>query len=409
MRPVRGGRRARLVLVVLLALVGAGGVPGRPLRAMEAAGDGQPDLPVAAKAAVLMDAATGEVFYAKNEHTPLPLASVTKIMTLILILEDLAAGRIHLEDLVTASERAASMGGSQVWLEPGEQMTVKELLYAVGVGSANDAAVALAEFVAGSEQAFVDRMNRRAAELGMRDSRFSNATGLPPAQFGLPADSHQASAYDIALMSRHGLRLPGFIDLVSTWEYVMRQDGKKEPVLYSYNRMLKRYPGMNGIKTGFTTEAGFCIAASAKREGLQLIAVTLGNETSARREADVRAMLDYGFRTYRAHMVARAGDRLATLPVLKGREEQVPVTVQEDLAITVKRAESPRIERAVVPAASPPVAPVPRGTRAGELVALRDGREVARVPLVTQLPVERASVMELVARSARRLVAALLP
>ena len=235
------------------------------------------------KAAVLIDYHSGQVLYAHNEHEALPPASVTKVMTMLLALEAIRDGRASLDDLVVASDYAASMGGTQIWLEPGEQMPLGELLYAIAVGSANDAAVAVAEHLGGTEQAFVDMMNQRARELGMENTQFANPSGLPPQSVGKQGP-HLTSAYDIAIMSRHAISLPRFLEYTSTWgPVVMRPDTLERPVLWTYNRMLRSYPGMDGIKTGMTSEAGYCLAATAVRDGLRLIAVTLGAPTSAAR------------------------------------------------------------------------------------------------------------------------------
>lgn len=264
---------AAAVAIWIAARVALWSPPAAPTPVM--APPAAPELKLASKAAVLMDAASGQVLYALNPDEPLPPASVTKIMTLMLALEAVHEGRISMADVVVASERAASMGGSQIWLEPGERMTLRELLYAIAVGSANDASVAVAEALAGSEEAFVEMMNRRAQALGMKHTRFANATGLPPQETGDPGP-HVASAYDLALLSRQAAQTPGLLEMVSTWEYTMRRDGIQKPVLYNFNRLLKRYPGVDGIKTGMTSEAGYCIAVTAVRDNLRLIAVTLG-------------------------------------------------------------------------------------------------------------------------------------
>lgn len=207
-------------------------------------------VPLVSKAAIVIDAASGRILFEHNAHEALPPASVTKVMTLVLALEAVQSGQVSLDDMVTTSARAASMGGTQIWLETGESMSLGEMLWAIAVGSANDAAVAVAEYLAGSEPAFAERMNERARELGGRNTHFLNASGLPPADVGYSGE-HVTSAYDLAMISRHALFLPGFREMVSTWgPVVMRPTGSRVPELFTYNRMLRTYVGMDGIKTG---------------------------------------------------------------------------------------------------------------------------------------------------------------
>ena len=241
------------------------------------------ELDLTAKAALLMEASSGQILYAKDIDQPLPVASISKLMTLILVLEAVDAGKIALDDIVTASEYAASMGGSQVWLEKGEQLTLAELLYAVAVGSGNDASVAVAEYLAGSEPAFVALMNEKADKLGLTNTEYSNASGLPPSILG-SSGRQVMSARDVAVLCRYALSVPLLLDFVSTYEYTMRADSTKKPVLWNYNKLLRRYQGVDGFKTGFTTEAGHCIAATAERSDLRLIAVVLGSTSDAARK-----------------------------------------------------------------------------------------------------------------------------
>jgi len=245
---------------------------------------------VNADSALLMDTATGTILYAKNADQALPPASVTKIMTLLLFMEEIEAGNISLEDEVTVSEYAASMGGSQVFLEPGECMKAEELLKCVIIASANDAAVTLAEKIAGSEEAFVSRMNERAAELGMTNTHFENATGLDD-----DTTKHLTSAYDIALMSRELLKHPKITQYSTIWMDTIR-DGAFG--LTNTNRLIRFYNGATGLKTGSTSRAGFCMSATAMREGLHLIAVIMGADTRDTRNEAAKQLLDYGFANY---------------------------------------------------------------------------------------------------------------
>ena len=243
-------------------------------------------LEVSAKSAVLMDVATGTVLYEKNAHEALAPASVTKVMTMLLIMEAIDSGALRYEDTVTASEAAAAKGGSQIFLKAGEQMSVTEMLKSIAVSSANDCACAMAEHLAGSESAFVDRMNARARELGMNDTHFVNCTGLT-------AKGHVTSAYDIALMSRELLRChPDITHFTSIWMDTVRNGAFG---LSNTNKLIRFYSGATGLKTGYTSGAGYCLSASAKREGMELIAVVMGCESSQKRTADCKALLDYGF------------------------------------------------------------------------------------------------------------------
>lgn len=245
---------------------------------------------VNARSAVLMDANTGTVLYAKNAEQALPPASVTKVMTLLLVMEAINSGTLSLEETVSVSEYAASMGGSQVYLEPGETMVAEEMLKCVIIASANDAAVALAEKVAGSEEAFVARMNERAAELGMNNTHFENVTGLDD-----DTVNHMTSAYDIALMSRELLTHPKILEYSGIWMDTIR-DGAFG--LTNTNRLIRFYEGATGLKTGSTSKAKFCISATAMREGLHLIAVIMGSDTRDTRNAAAKSLLDYGFANY---------------------------------------------------------------------------------------------------------------
>lgn len=251
---------------------------------------------VNARSAVLMDANTGTVLYAKNADQALPPASVTKVMTLLLVMEAVDSGTLALDDTVSVSEYAASMGGSQVYLEPGETMAVEEMLKCVIIASANDAAVALAEKVAGSEEAFVSRMNERAAELGMDNTHFENVTGLDD-----DTVSHLTSAYDIALMSRELLTHPQILEYSGIWMDTIR-DGAFG--LTNTNRLIRFYDGATGLKTGSISKAKFCISATAMREDLHLIAVIMGSDTRDTRNAAAKSLLDFGFANYSVYTLS---------------------------------------------------------------------------------------------------------
>ena len=289
------------------------------------------DLNLNAKSALLMDVATGTVLYEKECHERLAPASVTKVMTMLLIMEALDDGRIHLEDQVTASEAAAAKGGSQIYLKAGETMPVSDMLKSIAVSSANDCACAMAELIAGSESAFVEQMNQRAAELGMADTHFVNCTGLDDSK---EAERHRTSAYDIALMSRQLLKYhPDIKKYTTIWMDTVRGGTFG---LSNTNKLIRFYSGATGLKTGFTSGAGYCLSATAKREGMELIAVVMGCESAQKRTADCKALLDYGFATY---SVVRPGLKAGrTVAVHLGKQNTVPVELTERREILVDKA-----------------------------------------------------------------------
>ncbi|WP_324718193.1 D-alanyl-D-alanine carboxypeptidase family protein [Carboxydochorda subterranea] len=383
---------------------GPGGLP-----ATSVAPPAAPDLKLTSKAAVLMDAASGQVLYELHPDEALPPASVTKIMTLMLALEAVQDGRVRMTDEVVASDHAASMGGSQIWLEPGERMSLRDLLYAIGVGSANDAAVAVAEHLAGSEPAFVEMMNQRARQLGMKHTHFANSTGLPPQETGDPGP-HVASARDLAILSRQAIQTPGLLDFVSTWEYTMRHNSIKKPVLYNFNRLLKRYPGVDGLKTGMTSEAGYCVAATSVRDHLRLIAVTMGAPTAKDRDADVRALFDWGFRRYEARRLASKGDVVGQAEVVRGDPMWVPLVLAQDAFMTVERGSRLTVrQEAELPGIL--VAPLAADARVGTVRILDQttGSVLAEVPVQVTQTVGIASWSDLVGRQVRSFVQAWIP
>lgn len=321
--------------------------------------------------AILMDAATGTVFYEKNADEALPPASVTKIMTLLLVMEAVDSGKIKLTDRVSASANAASMGGSQVYLKEGEEMSVEDLLKCVVIASANDAAVALAEYVAGSEEAFVERMNARAKELGMKNTHFENTNGLDDT-----AQNHVLSARDIALMSRELIKHEKILEYSSIWMDTVR-DGAFG--LTNTNRLIRFYKDATGLKTGSTSKAKFCISATAKRDGMHLVCVVMGAETRDSRNAIATKLLDYGFANYA--LFRAAGERLPEMKVLGGVENTCAVSYG-DFAYAVKKGEESRVESKLTMEDSV-AAPVKKGTVVGRMTYTLDGNEIGGVDVVT--------------------------
>ncbi|WP_084413561.1 D-alanyl-D-alanine carboxypeptidase family protein [Desulfovirgula thermocuniculi] len=359
-----------------------------PLWAQEAATTG---IDLNAEAAVLMEAHGGKVLWAKNPDKELPMASVTKIMTLLLAVEAVEQGKASLEERVVASENAWEMGGSQIYLEPGEEFSLKEMLIAVAVGSANDASVAVAEHLMGSEEAFVEAMNRRVQEMGLKHTRFANCTGLP-------AKGHYTSAYDMAVILREALKYPLFRQLSSIYEYDLR-GGKFK--LWNTNKLLKWYQGVDAGKTGWTTEAKYCLASSAERDGLRLIAVVLGVPEPRGHFRESIKLYNYGFARYRAVNLLPAGAVVASLPVEKGVPPEVEVVTAERVAVVVPRGE----ERGFTTTYELPPrlkAPLAQHQAVGYCVVQKGGQEVHRVPLLAGREVKRASFLQQVNRVLNR-------
>ena len=352
------------------------------------------EMKLPAKGAVLMDAATGTVLYEQNAHEKLHPASVTKVMTMLLVMEALDQGKITLTDTVTASQTAAAKGGSQIYLKVGEQMTVETLLKSVAVASANDAACALAEHLAGSEAAFVQKMNQRAKELKMEDTHFVNCTGLDD---GEDAKNHLTSAYDIALMSRQLLYYhPSVKNYTTIWMDTVR-DGTFG--LSNTNKLVRFYSGATGLKTGFTSGAGYCLSASAKREDLELIAVVMGSETSQDRFAGCKALLDYGFANFSLICPEVSGD--TAVPVKLGHADFVRAVPGNTDALLIDKAQRNTVTTHIT-LEETVTAPVSKGQRLGELTVKSGEQILAQIPLVAEEAVERLSCWDLFLRYLRR-------
>lgn len=327
------------------------------------------------KAALLMEASTGKVLYKSNENEHLPIASVTKIMSTLLVAEAIDKGKITENDMVTVSAYAASMGGSQVYLEPGEQMSVDELLKCLVVVSANDAAVALAEHIYGSADSFIEAMNTRAAELGMVNTCFVNTTGLD--------DGGYSSAYDVALMTRELLAHPLIFKYTTIWMDTIRGGAFG---LSNTNRLVRFYKGANGMKTGFTTEAMYCVSATAERDGMQLIAVVLGSPTSDKRFGAAKQMLDFGFANYA--VTTPSLPELPELAVTGGTAKSIGLTAEAPSILAEKGAGEIK-SLTVLPEELK--APVSEGSQVGEIIYSMDETELCRVPIKAKNTVETIS------------------
>ena len=366
--------RKLICLILALALLAV------PVRAAE----------YEAKSWVLMDAATGTVLQSGNEHERLAPASVTKVMTLLLIMEAIDSGRITWSDKVTASEAAAAKGGSQVFLKVGETMTVEDMVKSIAVSSANDCACAMAEYLAGSEAAFVELMNQRAQELGMSDTYFVNCTGLDD---DANAKDHRTSAHDIALMSRELLTVhPDIKKYTTIWMDSIRGGSFG---LSNTNKLVRFYSGCTGLKTGFTSGAGYCLSASAEREGMELIAVAMGSETSQKRNDACRGMLDYGFANF-AHYTPELPAGTA-VPVKLGTADSVGAVLSDAAPLLVDRGKLSRITVRTTLLPEVP-APVESGAQLGELTLECEGEVLAVLPLVAECAVENLTWLDLFTR-----------
>ena len=338
------------------------------------------DIEISAPSAILMEKVTGEVIYEKNSHERLPPASVTKVMTMLLIVEAIERGDISLEDTVIASERAASFGGSCVFLEQGEKMSVSEMLKCICVVSANDCAVAMAEHLCGSEQAFVARMNERAGELGLKDTNFKNCTGL------FEDDEHYTSAYDIAVMSRELIRHDMIKEYSTIWMDTIRNG---EFGLSNTNKLVYYYDGCTGLKTGFTEKAMYCLSATAERDGVEYIAVIMHADTIDARNSDAKALLNYGFANYRL-LPLRSPDVLPPVHVSLGDADSVqPLYGGAEAALVPKNGLGEVTYKVDLP--DELTAPISKGQQIGTLTVSSGEQELYKVPLIADTEVSRAN------------------
>ena len=351
-------------------------------------------LEVEAKSAILMDVATGTILFEQNSHDALAPASVTKVMTMLLIMEAIDSGKIGWSDSVTTSEAAAAKGGSQVFLKVGESMTVEDMVKSIAVSSANDCACAMAEHLSGSEAAFVEAMNTRAKELGMQDTTFVNCTGLDDAE---DAANHRTSAHDIALMSRELLKNhPDITKFTTIWMDTIRGG---EFGLSNTNKMVRFYNGCTGLKTGFTRGAGYCLSAAAEREGLQLIAVVMGCETSQKRFAACKSMLDYGFANY-ALVQPELPESMA-VPVKLGVADSVNAVPAHAGEILIDKGQKASVTTEVV-LDEEVTAPVSQGQRLGTMTVKAGEQILAEIPMVAESGVEKVTFWQMYKRLLRK-------
>lgn len=341
------------------------------------------DLKLSARSAILMDYETGEVLYSHNPHEKLPPASVTKIMSMLLIMEEIAQKRLTYDDMVTGSERAKSMGGSTIFLDEGESLSVRDMLKGIAVASGNDATVAMAEHISGTVEAFVDKMNNRAKELGMKNTHFITCNGLD-------ADGHYSSAYDIALMSRELMKYEDIFKFTTIWMDSLR-DG--EFTLSNTNKLIRFYEGATGLKTGSTSIAKNCISATAKRDGMHLIAVVMAAPTSKDRFSDASKMLNFGFNTYKVTTFRKTGDSLGFCDVKKGKENKAEMLYNTGFGYLSKKSESKEIEEKII-INKDIIAPLSKGDIIGKAEFYHDGKLLGSSDIISASGIEKKSLSD---------------
>lgn len=339
-----------------------------------------------AKSAILIEASTGTIIYEKNSHEKLAPASMTKMMSMLLIIEAIEDGKLSWNQMITTSENASSMGGSQILLETGEKMSVEDLFKGVAVASGNDAVVALSEAVAGTEEEFVNMMNQRAKELGLEDTNFKNPHGLDTA-------NHYTSAYDMAMIAKELVRHEKVLEFTSIYEDYLREDQENKVWLVNTNKLVKFYDGMDGLKTGYTKEAGYCLTATAKRGDTRFITVVMGEEDTKTRNSETTSMMDYAFGQYEVEKVLDKKRTVGTVRVEKGKVDTIQLVPIDDVTILNKKSDQKKNSNYEVKTKTI-TAPIKKGEQVGELILEVDGEEKRTVPLTVQESIEKANLLE---------------
>lgn len=337
-----------------------------------------------ASSAIIMERDTGEVLYEKNSEESLPPASMTKIMTMLLIMEAIDKKQLKYEDMIRVSENAASMGGSQIFLEPGEEMSVQDMLKGIAVASGNDASVAMAEHLGGTESGFADMMNEKAKELGLDKTHFSNSNGLP-------IENHYTSAHDLAVIAKELLKYEDITKFTGIYEDYLRQDTDNPFWLVNTNKLVRFYPGVDGLKTGYTKEAKYGLTATAEKEGMRIIAVVMGSPSPKERNADVTTMLDFAFSQYKTHKLHERNEAVGEVKISKGQQKNVKAVTGESISILTKKTES--IDQVVekIELNENMKAPILKGDEIGTLIVENGGKVVSETPLVAEDEVLEAS------------------
>lgn len=354
------------------------------------------DLAPNAKSAIMIEASTGEILFQKNKDEKLAPASMTKMMSMILIMEEIENGNLKWDEMITTSERASSMGGSQIFLKAGEKMSVEDLLKGVAIASGNDAVVALAERIAGSEEAFVKRMNARGKDLGLKNTNFANATGLT-------ADNHYSSSYDMSLIAKELVKHEKILEFTGTYEDYLRKDTKSPFWLVNTNRLVRFKEGVDGLKTGFTNEAGYCLTATMKKDGMRLITVVMKEETANKRSADTTKMLDYGFNVYMIQSILDEKTTIEKRKVELGKDLMIEIIPKENITILNKKSDELKnityktnIDKIV--------APIKKGDKVGTIDILEDNKVISTIDATVKNDIDKASIITIYLRNLKEIV-----
>ena len=354
------------------------------------------DLAPNAKSAIMIEASTGEILFQKNKDEKLAPASMTKMMSMILIMEEIENGNLKWDEMITTSERASSMGGSQIFLKAGEKMSVEDLLKGVAIASGNDAVVALAERIAGSEEAFVKRMNARGKDLGLKNTNFVNATGLT-------ADNHYSSSYDMSLIAKELVKHEKILEFTGTYEDYLRKDTKSPFWLVNTNRLVRFKEGVDGLKTGFTNEAGYCLTATMKKDGMRLITVVMKEETANKRSADTSKMLDYGFNVYMIQSILDEKTTIEKRKVELGKDLMIEIIPKENITILNKKSDELKnityktnIDKIV--------APIKKGDKVGTIDILEDNKVISTIDATVKNDIDKASIITIYLRNLKEIV-----
>ena len=348
------------------------------------------------KSAILIEASTGEILYEKNAHDRYAPASMTKIMSMILIMEEIENGNLKWDEVLVTSEYAASMGGSQIFLQPNEKMTVKDLFKAVAIGSANDATVVFAERIAGTEEKFVKKMNDKAKELGLKDTNFKNAVGLDEA-------NHYSSAYDMAMMAKELVKHEQVFEFTTIYEDYLRQNTDNKFWLVNTNKLIKTYDGADGLKTGYTKEAGYCLTATVKKDNMRLIGTIMGASDSKSRNSNMATLLDYGYNTYQMQVEVKEGEVISTKKLSKAKNEVIEIVPKQDASVLNERGEEKKSLNYEIKLDKIKL-PIKKGDKVG-ILKLKEGNEViSTTELTVKEDVEKADILELYKRSIRTML-----
>ncbi|WP_286138278.1 D-alanyl-D-alanine carboxypeptidase family protein [Bacillus sp. AFS055030] len=345
-----------------------------------------------ALSSVIIEQDTGKILYEKDARKELPPASMTKIMTMLIIMEEINKGDLKLDDKVMTSEHAASMGGSQIFLEPGEEMTVREMLKGIAIASGNDASVAMAEKISGTEEAFVALMNKKVKQLGLKNTHFENPTGLP-------APGHYSSAYDMAVMGRELLKYPLITKFTGTYEDYLRKDTEKQFWLVNTNKLVRFYPGADGLKTGFTAEAKYCLTATAKKNNMRVVSVIMGAPTSKERNAQMTNMLDYAFNQYQVKQLIKQGESIERLNISKGKSKGVNVITKSPVSVVLKKGQAMNKITKDIKLNKHMQAPIKKGQVVGVLVLKQGNKVLSKTDLVANKSVSKANWYDLFKRT----------